>query len=71
MEIDEGGGRRPRRVLGWTTAYVLAIGLPLCHLLLGLDGLIRDGAPLVAAAALTGYAPRRAALAEPSGDAYG
>lgn len=42
-------------LLGWVTAGVLVVDLPLCLLLLGVDGLIRDGAPLVAAAALTGY----------------
>jgi hypothetical protein len=39
---------------------VLVIDLPLCWLLLGLDGLIRDGAPLVAAALLACYAVWRA-----------
>jgi len=45
-----------RRLLLWETAGVLVIHLPLCFLLLGTDGLIRDGAPLVAAAILTAYA---------------
>jgi hypothetical protein len=45
-----------RRLLLWETAFVLLIHLPLCYLLLGVDGLIRDGSPLVAAAALTVYA---------------
>lgn len=45
-----------RRLLIFETAAVLVIDLPLCYLLLGLDGLIRDGAPLVAAAALATYA---------------
>ena len=48
-----------RRLLLWETAFVLIIDLPLCYLLLGLDGLIRDGAPLVAAAALTTVAVLR------------
>jgi hypothetical protein len=45
-----------RRLLLWETAGVLVIHLPLCYLLLGTDGLIRDGAPLTAAALLTTYA---------------
>ena len=45
-----------RRLLIFETAGVLVIHLPLCFLLLGTDGLIRDGAPLVAAAILTVYA---------------
>jgi hypothetical protein len=45
-----------RKVLVWISVGVLAIHLPLCYLLLGLDGLIRDGAPLVAAVLLTFYA---------------
>ncbi|WP_067508439.1 hypothetical protein [Actinoplanes sp. TFC3] len=44
------------RLLLWITAGVLIVDLPLCYLLLGVDGLIRDGAPLVAAAALVTYA---------------
>jgi hypothetical protein len=39
-------------LLVWITVGVLIIDLPLCALLLGVDGLIRDGAPLVAAALL-------------------
>ena len=42
------------------TLGVLAVNLPLCWWLLGMDGLIRDGAPLLAAAALTLYGLRRA-----------
>ncbi|WP_250027735.1 hypothetical protein [Paractinoplanes maris] len=49
-----------RRYLGWLTLFVLAWDLPLCYFLLGVDGLIRDGAPLVAAAGLTWYALHRA-----------
>jgi hypothetical protein len=49
-----------RVVLGWTGVGVLLIDLPLCYLLLGLDGLIRDGAPLVVAVALASYALIRA-----------
>ncbi|XVV12024.1 hypothetical protein ACQP2X_45610 [Actinoplanes sp. CA-131856] len=50
-----------RRALGWLTFFVLLWDLPLCYFLLGTDGLIRDGAPLVAAALLTWYALYRAA----------
>ncbi|WP_306204312.1 hypothetical protein [Actinoplanes sp. RD1] len=38
--------------LVWITVGVLVVDLPLCYLLLGVDGLVRDGAPLVAAALL-------------------
>ncbi|WP_020521682.1 hypothetical protein [Catelliglobosispora koreensis] len=38
------------------TLLVLAIHLPLCWLLLGTDGLIRDGAPLLACAVLALFA---------------
>jgi hypothetical protein len=54
-------GRRWARGLMWgITAVVLLVDLPLCWWLLGTDGLIRDGAPLVVAAALTHYGIRRA-----------
>jgi hypothetical protein len=52
-----------RRYLGWLTLFVVLWDLPLCYFLLGLDGLIRDGAPLLAAAVLTWYALHRAAKA--------
>ena len=55
------GSRRARVTLAWATLIVLAVDLPLCRLLLGLDGLIRDGSPLIVAAALTLYALRRIA----------
>ncbi len=45
-----------RRLLGWVSIGVLVINLPLCYLLLGVDGLVRDGAPLVAAVVLTLWA---------------
>ncbi|BCJ58579.1 hypothetical protein [Micromonospora endophytica] len=45
------------------TVGVLAVHLPLCWWLLGIDGLVRDGAPLVAAAVLALYGVRRAARA--------
>jgi hypothetical protein len=58
-----------RRALVWISLGVLAVDLPLCYLLLGVDGLVRDGAPLVAAVLLTFYAVwrthRTAAVVEP------
>jgi hypothetical protein len=48
-----------RRMLIWVTVGVLAFDLPLCYLLLGTDGLIRDGGPLVAAALVALWAVRR------------
>ncbi|QGN45426.1 hypothetical protein GKC29_00225 [Micromonospora sp. WMMC415] len=56
-----------RTLLVVVTFAVLAVDLPLCWWLLGVDGLVRDGGPLVAAAALTLYALHRATLAEHSG----
>ncbi|MEV4655358.1 hypothetical protein [Micromonospora sp. NPDC049301] len=53
-----------RGLLVVVTGAVLAVDLPLCWWLLGVDGLVRDGGPLVAAAALTLYGLRRAARAE-------
>ena len=58
------GSGRARRALGWLTVLVLAWDLPLCYFLLGTDGLIRDGAPLVAAGLLTGYALIRAGASD-------
>ncbi|MEV6690104.1 hypothetical protein AB0M35_01320 [Micromonospora sp. NPDC051196] len=48
------------------TLAVLAVDLPLCWWLLGVDGLIRDGAPLLAAAVLALYGVRRASTAAPA-----
>nr|WP_255292505.1 hypothetical protein [Micromonospora sp. WMMA1996] len=48
-----------RRALVVVTLGVLALDLPLCWWLLGVDGLIRDGAPLLTAAALTLYSLHR------------
>jgi hypothetical protein len=59
----ERGKAKAGRVLLWTTLGVLVVDLPLCWLLLGMDGLIRDGAPLVAAALLTCYSLWRASRA--------
>lgn len=54
-------GRRWARGLMWgITAVVLLVDLPLCWWLLGADGLVRDGAPLVVAAGLTHYGIWRA-----------
>ncbi|MFC6014928.1 hypothetical protein ACFP2T_01790 [Plantactinospora solaniradicis] len=51
------------------TVLVLLVDLPLCWALLGVDGLVRDGGPLVAAAALTLYALHRANRANQAGRA--
>jgi hypothetical protein len=54
-------GKRWARGLMWgITAVVLLVDLPLCWWLLGTDGLIRDGGPLLVAAGLTHYAIGRA-----------
>ncbi|BCJ54047.1 hypothetical protein Asp14428_55220 [Actinoplanes sp. NBRC 14428] len=49
------------KLLLWVTVGVLVVDLPLCYLLLGVDGVIRDGAPLVAAAGLVCYSLWRVA----------
>jgi hypothetical protein len=54
------GKRWAGGLLVLTTVLVLLVDLPLCWALLGVDGLVRDGGPLVVAAALTLYALRRA-----------
>ncbi|MEV0805064.1 hypothetical protein [Micromonospora sp. NPDC050200] len=59
------GRRWARTLLAAITLGVLAVHLPLCWWLLGVDGLVRDGGPLVVAAALALYGLRRAAQAEP------
>ncbi|AVT41332.1 hypothetical protein [Plantactinospora sp. BB1] len=46
---------------------VVAVDLAFCWLLLGVDGLVRDGGPLVVAAGLTLYALRRASRAARDG----
>jgi hypothetical protein len=59
-----------RSLLIWVSVAVPVVDLPLCYLLLGLDGLIRDGAPLVAAVLLTFWSLWRASRsATPAGDA--
>jgi hypothetical protein len=52
-----------RGLLVVVTVAVLAVDLPLCWWLLGVDGLVRDGGPLLAAAGLTLYGLRRAGRA--------
>ncbi|MGQ5260348.1 hypothetical protein ACTWLT_06280 [Micromonospora sp. ZYX-F-536] len=52
-----------RGLLVVVTVVVLAVDLPLCWWLLGVDGLVRDGAPLLAAAALTLHGLWRASRA--------
>ncbi|MGS2614260.1 hypothetical protein ACVCAH_06975 [Micromonospora sp. LZ34] len=58
------GKRWARTLLVVVTLVVLAVDLPLCGWLLGADGLVRDGGPLVAAAGLTLYGLWRATRAE-------
>ncbi|MFG1952221.1 hypothetical protein [Micromonospora sp. NPDC048830] len=58
------GRRWARRLLVAITLGVLAVDLPLCGWLLGVDGLVRDGGPLLAAAALALYGLWRAGRAE-------
>ncbi|MBQ0981928.1 MULTISPECIES: hypothetical protein [Micromonospora] len=53
-----------RGLLVVVTVAVLAVDLPLCWWLLGVDGLVRDGGPLLAAAGLTLYGLRRASRAD-------
>ncbi|MGW0505297.1 hypothetical protein [Micromonospora sp. NPDC003241] len=55
------GKRWAGSLLVVVSVAVLAVDLPLCWWLLGVDGLVRDGAPLVAAAVLAVYGVRRAA----------
>jgi hypothetical protein len=50
-----------RTGLVWLTGLVLLIHLPLCWLLLGVDGLVRDGGPLVAASSLAMFGLWRSA----------
>ncbi|MEV1285797.1 hypothetical protein [Micromonospora sp. NPDC049679] len=59
------GRRWARGLLVVVTLLVLLIDLPLCWLLLGVDGLVRDGGPLVAAACVALYALWRADRADP------
>ena len=50
-----------RTGLVWLTGLVLLIHLPLCWLLLGVDGLVRDGGPLLAASSLAMFGLWRSA----------
>ncbi|WP_320065846.1 hypothetical protein [Micromonospora sp. RTGN7] len=61
------GKRWARSLLVAITLGTLAVDLPLCWWLLGVDGLVRDGGPLAAAAALSLYGLWRAGRAEGSG----
>ncbi|GIF73740.1 hypothetical protein [Asanoa siamensis] len=45
------------------TVLVLAVDLPLCYFLLGVDGLVRDGGPLLVAAGVALWAVARAKVA--------
>ncbi|GAB3143609.1 hypothetical protein GCM10027290_20220 [Micromonospora sonneratiae] len=54
------GRRWARALLVAVTLFVLVVDLPLCWLLLGLDGLVRDGGPLAVAAAIALWGLRRA-----------
>ncbi|MEV6372754.1 hypothetical protein [Micromonospora musae] len=67
------GRRWARLLLVVVTVLVLAVDLPLCLWLLGLDGLIRDGGPLLVAAGVALYgvwrADRAAAESPTDGDA--
>jgi hypothetical protein len=58
------GKRWARTALAVVTVAVLAVDLPLCWALLGLDGLIRDGSPLVVAAGIALVGLWRAARAD-------
>jgi hypothetical protein len=59
------GHRWPRIVLVLVTAVVLAIQLPLCWLVLGIDGLVRDGGSILAVATLAMIALLRAPSPSP------
>lgn len=58
-----------RQLLVVLTGVVLLIDLPLCWLLLGVDGLVRDGGPLLLAAATALYGLWRAGRAGSNGPA--
>ncbi|WBB77474.1 hypothetical protein O7606_14380 [Micromonospora sp. WMMD882] len=65
------GRRWAGRLLVAVTVVVLAVDLPLCWWLLGVDGLVRDGAPLVAAAGLALYGLWRGGHARAGADGHG
>jgi hypothetical protein len=56
------GHRWARKALVWLTVFTLLIDLPLCWLLLDVDGLVRDGGPLVVTAGLALYGLWRGGL---------
>lgn len=62
------GRRWARGLLVVVSLGVLAVDLPLCWWLLGVDGLIRDGVPLVVAVLLAFYGVWRAGRAERATD---
>ncbi|MGW0431661.1 hypothetical protein ACWDV4_03785 [Micromonospora sp. NPDC003197] len=61
------GRRWAAGLLVVVTLVVLLVDLPLCWFLLGVDGLVRDGAPLVVAAGIALYGIWRAAVTERPG----
>ncbi|WP_416901114.1 hypothetical protein [Micromonospora echinospora] len=63
------GRRWARGLLVAVTLVVLAVDLPLCWWLLGVDGLVRDGAPLVTAGGLAIYGLWRSGRAGAGGGA--
>ncbi|XTZ17669.1 hypothetical protein ACQSSU_10035 [Micromonospora echinospora] len=63
------GRRWARGLLVAVTLVVLAVDLPLCWWLLGADGLVRDGAPLVTAGGLALYGLWRSGRVGTGGDA--
>ncbi|MFE0589413.1 hypothetical protein [Micromonospora echinospora] len=63
------GRRWARGLLVAVTLVVLAVDLPLCWWLLGVDGLVRDGAPLVTAGGLALYGLWRSGRAGTGGGA--
>lgn len=58
------GRRWAAGLLVVVTLVVLLVDLPLCWFLLGVDGLVRDGGPLVVAAGIALYGLWRAAITE-------
>jgi hypothetical protein len=60
------GHRWARLLLGMISAFVLLVQPTLCWLLLGLDGLIRDGVPMVLAALVCLYGLARSRVSPPA-----
>jgi hypothetical protein len=65
------GKRWAAGVLLWLTGLVLLLDLSLCWLVLGADGLIRDGGPLVVSALLVIFGIARSRAVPPTTDAAG